>query len=133
MLTKKYGVPFRTAHKAVGALISQLSTKDVGNYEVSATLVETFLKETADLSLHIEVKDIDEAMNPTRFVERHDVKGGPAPNEVNRMIKTRGQRLQTSVTWCDSVRTIQSKAETALTRVKKSYETSERSNKVSSL
>jgi argininosuccinate lyase len=132
MLTKKYSVPFRTAHKAVGALVSHLTANDIGSHEISATLVEAFLKETADLSLRIEVKDIEEAMDPTHFVERHDVRGGPAPNEVKRMIKTRGQRLQAIKTWRDSVRTIQSKAETALTRERRAYETSERSDKASS-
>jgi argininosuccinate lyase len=124
MLTKKYAVPFRTAHKAVGSLVSHLSTKDVGSHEVSATLVEGFLKEIAGLSLKIEVKDIEEAMDPTHFIERHDVRGGPAPKEVKRMIKTRGQRLQAAKTWSDSVRTIQSNAETALTKVRSAYKAS---------
>jgi argininosuccinate lyase len=132
MLTKKYAVPFRTAHKAVGALVGHLSTKDVGSHEVSTTLVEAFLKEIAGLSLKIEVKDIEEAMDPTHFIERHDVRGGPAPNEVKRMIKTRGQRLQAAKTWSDSMRTIQSKAETALTKVRRAYEASERRDKASS-
>jgi argininosuccinate lyase len=132
MLTKKYAVPFRTAHRAVGALVSHLSAKDVGSHEVSATLVEAFLKEIAGLSLKIEVKDIEEALNPTHFIKHHDVRGGPAPNEVKRMIKTRGQHLQSAKTWSDSVRTIQSKAETALTKVRRAYEASERSDKASS-
>ena len=132
MLTKKYGVPFRTAHKVVGALVSHLSAKNVGNYKVSAILVETFLKGTAGLSLQIEGKDIEEAMDPTYFVERHNVRGGPAPNEVNRMIKTRGPRLQASRKWRDSVRTEQSKAERRLAREIRAYDSSEKSHKTSS-
>jgi argininosuccinate lyase len=132
MLTKKYAIPFRTAHKVVGALVSHLSTKEIGSHEISATLVEAFLKETANLSLQIEVKDIEEAMDPTRFVERHNVKGGPAPNEVKRMIKTRGQRLQTAKTWSDSMKTIQSKAEMELTKAMKAFKASERSDTESS-
>jgi hypothetical protein len=48
------------------------------------------------------------------------------------MIKTRGQRLQAAKTWSDSVKTIQSKAETALTKVRRSYKASERRDKASS-
>jgi len=94
--------------------------------------VEAFLKETADLSIQIEVKDIEEAMDPTHFVERHDVRGGPAPNEVNRMMKTRGQRLQASRKWSDSVRAEQSKAERRLAKESRAYESSERIHKTSS-
>jgi argininosuccinate lyase len=132
MLTKKYGVPFRIAHKAIGALVSHLSAKDVGSHEVSATLVEAFLKETADLSLQIEVKDIEEAMDPTHFVERHDVRGGPAPNEVNRMMKTRGQRVQASKKWRECVRAEQSKADRRLARESRAYASSKRIHKTSS-
>ena len=132
VLTKKYGVPFRTAHKAVGALVSHLSAKDVGNHKVSAPLMEAFLKETAGISLQIEVKDIEEAMDPTYFVKHHDVRGGPAPKEVNRMIKTRGQRLQASRKWRDYMRAEQSKAQKRLARESRAYESSERSHKTSS-
>ena len=65
-------------------------------------------------------------MDPTRFVERHRVRGGPAPDEVTRMIQTRDQRLHAAQTWRAAVSTALAQAETALDRARRAYEASAR-------
>lgn len=126
MLTAKYGVPFRTAHKAVGVVVSQLAAKGVGSPKASATLVAAAVKAVADRSLQIAEQDVEDAMDPTRFVERHRVRGGPAPDEVTRMIQTRDQRLHAAQTWKASVSTALDQAETALNRARRASEASAR-------
>lgn len=124
MLTRKYGVPFRTAHKTVGAVIKDLFEKDLTSRDISESLLEASLKEKADLSLKIKGKDVEEAINPIRFVETHCVRGGPAPREVKRMMKTRRRRLLTSMKWIDRKSTEQVVAERGLEREIAAHEAS---------
>jgi argininosuccinate lyase len=124
MLTRKYGVPFRAAHKTVGAVIKELVENDGTSHDVSKERLEAALKEKADLALPIQRKDIEDALNPTRFVDAHRVRGGPAPCEVTRMMKTRRHRLRSSRQWIDRKRTAQSAAEERLNRERTAHEAS---------
>jgi argininosuccinate lyase len=66
MLVKKYNVSFRTSHKIVGALVK------------------------------VKAEDIQVSIDPTKFVESHNVKGGPSPAEVKKMLKNRKRLMAQS-------------------------------------
>lgn len=121
LLTTKYSVPFRLAHKAVGAVVSQLATHGEDRPTALAPLVAAAVEAVGGRALQIVEQDLADALDPTRFVERHQVRGGPAPDEVTRMIQTRDHRLQDAKTWRTAVRSALAHAATALEQAGSAY------------
>lgn len=89
MLVRKYNVPFRTAHKIVGALARHLIENRLTLADIKPNLLKEVAKNSSDLSLNVKMEDILESINPLGFVKAHNVKGGPSPIEVIRMLKVR--------------------------------------------
>jgi argininosuccinate lyase len=88
MLVRKYKVPFRSAHKIVGSMVRELINKGLTLNSGTAEL----LNKTANsfgFTLNVKDEDLKEATDILKIVESHNVMGGPSPNEVNRMLKTR--------------------------------------------
>ncbi|MGZ4912460.1 MAG: argininosuccinate lyase [Halobacteriota archaeon] len=82
-------VPFRTAHNLVGAL-ARTDKRDL------STIDDIAIKQIGRSlsSLGLSQQDIDDALNVRKNVEKRTVRGGPATQEVQRMIKSRRQQLQ---------------------------------------
>lgn len=93
VLTRKYGVAFRTAHKAVGLLVQEMIKRQLTFSDSIVGLLESTLTKEMGKRLRIKESDILSAVNPSNFVARHDVEGGPAPREVKRMLKNRKRQL----------------------------------------
>jgi len=90
-LVRKYKVPFRTAHKIVGSLIRILTEYKLTFSDVTPELLHKVIQYSSDLSLNVNVRDIQESTDPLKFVESHKARGGPSPTEVKRMLKVRKQ------------------------------------------
>ncbi len=83
------GLPFRTAHRLVGELartddrslaaLDSIAVKHVGHSLSSLGLTQ---------------QDVDYALDVQKNVEKRSVKGGPAPDEAQRMITVRRQDLK---------------------------------------
>jgi argininosuccinate lyase len=100
MLVKKYNVPFRTSHRIVGALVKTLLDKKMTLSGLTPELLQKTAQDSAGLTLNVKEVDIQESIDPMKFVESHKTKGGPAPAEVKRMLKNRKQltsQLKTSL------------------------------------
>ncbi|KPV63705.1 MAG: Fumarate hydratase class II [Candidatus Bathyarchaeota archaeon BA2] len=89
MLVRKYKVPFRTAHKIVGLLIRFLTEHKLVLDDVTPELLQKVAQDSSGISLNINMEDIREATDPLKIVKRHNVRGGPSPTEVKRMLKIR--------------------------------------------
>jgi argininosuccinate lyase len=89
ILVRKYDVPFRTSHKIVGALVKTLLDKKLSLSNATPELLQKVAKDSAGLNLQVKAKDIQESIDPAKFVESHKAKGGPSPAEVKRMLKNR--------------------------------------------
>ncbi|MGQ9641786.1 MAG: argininosuccinate lyase [Candidatus Bathycorpusculaceae bacterium] len=88
MLVRKYKVPFRSSHKIVGSIVRELTNQGLTLNSTTAEL----LNKTANsfgFALNFKGEDLQEAVDLQKIVESHNIKGGPSPNEVNRMLKTR--------------------------------------------
>lgn len=104
MLNRKYGITFRRAHKTVGELTNYLIKRNKTMQDISSKLLETFLKKNIDLTIKISLKDIKNAIDPKKFVEAHNILGGPSSNEVKRMLKTRKILIFSSKEWINTKR-----------------------------
>jgi argininosuccinate lyase len=99
MLTRKYGVPFRTAHRVVGALTRCLIENGLTLSSVTSELIQAVAKDLGVPSLDVKTEDIRESIDPLKFVKAHNVRGGPSPIEVQRMIQARKRGTAASKKW----------------------------------
>ena len=98
LLVIKYNVPFRTAHKIIGSVIKILLDKKLDLSDLKPELINKTVKDCAGINIAIKVEDVKDHINPKRFVESHKATGGPAPTEVERMLKFRKELIKNSKT-----------------------------------
>jgi len=99
MLVRKHEVPFRTAHKIVGALTKHLAENDLTLRGITPQLLRDVAKKTAKTVLNVGVEDIQDSVDPVKFIEAHKTLGGPSTAEVKRMLRNRKGRLKNSRSW----------------------------------
>jgi argininosuccinate lyase len=93
MLVRKYKVPFRTAHKIVGALVRQLIEQNLSLADTTSEMLQETAKKTADLTLMLKAEDLKTALDYMSSLKSHKARGGPAPAEVKRMLELRKKLL----------------------------------------
>jgi argininosuccinate lyase len=93
LLVRKYNVPFRTAHKIVGALVKSLIEAKLTLADATPKLLQKAAEESTGLKLTIKAEDLTDLASPLKLVEACNVKGGPAPVEVKRALAARGKQL----------------------------------------
>ncbi len=93
VLVRKYDVPFRTAHKIVGALVKSLIEAKLTFADATPALLQKAAKETADIKLTVKAEDLKALAEPLALVAACKVKGGPAPVEVERALAERKKQL----------------------------------------
>ncbi|MGF3521669.1 MAG: argininosuccinate lyase, partial [Candidatus Bathyarchaeia archaeon] len=93
VLTRKYAVPFRTAHKIVGALVKLLVEEKLTFADATSALLQKVAQDVANLKVAVKDEDIQALVNPLKLVQTHNVKGGPAPTEVKRALAAREKQL----------------------------------------
>ncbi len=96
MLVKKYNVPFRTSHKIVGLVVTTLLDKELGLTHLTPELLNKTAQESAGITIAVKLADINDSIDPKKFVESHNTIGGPAPEEVKRMLKSRLEMISQS-------------------------------------
>ncbi len=64
ILVRKYSVPFRTAHKIVGALVKSLVEAKLTFKDATPELVQKTAKEVANLKLSVESKRTEGTCRP---------------------------------------------------------------------
>jgi argininosuccinate lyase len=87
-LVRKYDVPFRTAHKVVGALVKSLIKAKLAFADATPELLQKAAKDVANIKLTVKAEDLKALSDPLALVEACNVKGGPAPTEVKKALKT---------------------------------------------
>jgi len=96
MIFRKCKVPFRVAHKIVGASAKHLYDRGRRFSEITPQLLTEMAKQVAGTSLELGDAIIQSSLDVEKFVESHRVEGGPAPSEVERMIKVRKKLVSKS-------------------------------------
>ena len=93
ILVRKYGVPFRTAHKIVGTLVKLLIESKLTFTDTTPKLLQKTAEEAANIKLTVKAEELRKLANPLTLVEACKVKGGPAPVEVKGALAEREKKL----------------------------------------
>jgi len=93
ILFQKYHVPFRTAHKIVGAIVRRIVEDGLNPKDVTSKMLKEAAEEVAGLSLAVSESDIKTSLDVQNFIKMHNVQGGPSPLEAQRMIDSRRKKL----------------------------------------
>jgi argininosuccinate lyase len=93
LLVRKYNVPFRSAHKIVGALVKSLINAKLTFADATPKMLAKVAEESTGIKLAVKVEDIAALADPVKLVEVCNVKGGPAPVEVKRALCEREKQV----------------------------------------
>jgi len=86
VLVRKYDVPFRTAHKVVGAFVKSLIEAKLTFADATPEMLQKAAEEAVDIKLTVKAEDLEALGDPLALVEACNVKGGPAPKEVKKAL-----------------------------------------------
>ena len=86
VLVREYEVPFRTAHKVVGAFVKSLIEAKLTFADATPALLQKAAKDVADIKLTVKVEGLKALADPLALVKACQVKGGPAPTEVKKAL-----------------------------------------------
>ena len=114
MLVRNHKVPFRTAHKIVGALIKTLIDEHKSLNDVTPTLLAEISDKFLETPLDVNVEEISISVDPYLVVKSHKTKGGPAEQETRRMINARKNVLTASEKWIWEKKNILEKTDRSL-------------------
>lgn len=128
-LVREKGVSFRTAHKIVGSLVRVLKGSNLTLFDVTPELLQEVVQDH-DVKLEVDLKEIKKFADPLKLVEAYDVKGGPSPDEVERMIMTRKRRIKKSESNLSARKIELEEARKRLQSVTDSYSSSKTKNKI---
>jgi argininosuccinate lyase len=93
ILVRKYSVPFRSAHKIVGAVVKNLIGSEQTFKDATPELLQKVAKDTVGITLTVKAADIAESVDLRKIVESHDVTGGPAPATVKKALTARKKHM----------------------------------------
>ena len=93
MLVRKYDVPFRSAHKIVGAVVKNLVDSKQTFEDATPELLQKRAKATVGIRLSVKASDIAESVDLKKIVASHNVMGGPAPAVVKRALAARKEHM----------------------------------------
>lgn len=93
LLVRKYNVPFRMAHKIVGALVKSLVDSKLTFAAATPKLLRKAAEDSTGITVSFDAEDLASLLDPLKLVEACNVKGGPAPSEVKRALAAREKQL----------------------------------------
>jgi argininosuccinate lyase len=93
LLVRNYGVPFRSAHKIVGALVKALIEAKLTFADATPKMLAKAAMDATGIKLSVKAEDIKNLADPLKLVQACNVKGGPAPVEVKRALCEREKQI----------------------------------------
>lgn len=92
-IVRDKGLSFRTAHKIVGTLTKVLFERKIQTSAINSKLIDEASKAITGEPLMLTEEQIKAALNPQENIAKRKSRGGPAPEEVKRMIMDRSERI----------------------------------------
>jgi len=81
-LVRECGIPFRTAHTIVGMVVKEAVEKGVEPSKLNLEMINSYSKKVLGRTLTLSEDAVKNALNPTTFITRREVEGGPAPQTL---------------------------------------------------
>jgi argininosuccinate lyase len=125
MLVRKYGVPFRSAHKIVGSLVKLLIESKLTFLDATPELLGKVAQDAVGIKLVVNAEDISGSIDPLKMVETYKVRGGPAPAEVERALAARKKHVVLAKSNVSKLKQKLDEAESKLESAVKSYSLSD--------
>jgi len=94
VIVRERNLSFRTAHRIVGNVVRRAVEQGKESEYITVKTIDEAAIEVTGKPLHLEEKSILEALDPCENVRRRNIRGGPAPTEVSRMIEDRVRRIK---------------------------------------
>jgi argininosuccinate lyase len=88
------GLPHRLAHSIVANTVTKALDDGMVATDITAEYVEKIAEEVIGRKVGLTDAQVKKALDPTEFVNSHDVAGGPAPKETSRIVKDRRKKLE---------------------------------------
>lgn len=98
-LVRECSLSFRTSHSVVSHTVKLAMAKGLQANEITAQLVDEAAIAKIGRPLHVDAEVIAKALDPVNFVRIRSLPGGPAPQEMERMIELRRNVWQQSHSW----------------------------------
>ncbi|MEM3050946.1 MAG: argininosuccinate lyase [Candidatus Bathyarchaeia archaeon] len=93
LLVRKYSVPFRTAHKIVGAFVKALIGAQRTFAEATPEMLQKAAENVANIKLTVKTEELKALADPLALVEACKVEGGPAPAVVKKALDEWKEKL----------------------------------------
>jgi argininosuccinate lyase len=93
-LVREYGFSFRMAHEVVGFVVKKALDAQLDSTEVTSVMVEESIKELFNKELVINSELVKKSLDPRENINMRNLPGGPAFNEVTRMLKEREKLIK---------------------------------------
>lgn len=92
-IVRESGVSFRVAHNIVGKTVTKAVAEQKLANEITAEMLDASSRELFNRPLGVSSDSIAGALDPADNIRRRTVQGGPAPQELARMLVDRRRTL----------------------------------------
>jgi len=93
-LVRELNIPFRTSHSITRHLVEICLLRKIKPSEVTTELLDEAAKQVIGRPLLLSGEALKSALDPVHFVKVRSLTGGPAPEEIDRLIRTRQELLR---------------------------------------
>jgi len=110
-LVKKFGIPFRVAHKIVGKTVGLVNGKI---QDITANTVKKAIKEITGKNYYVKVELIKKVFNVDNALDQYEYEGSAGPKYVSIVNDKLNKELEILSTWTKSIKNKSIKAEQKL-------------------
>lgn len=96
-LVRDFGLSFRESHGVTARLVKHLYAMGGSESKITAETLASIAQEAIGTPLNLTPEKLLTALDPRNFVDIRGITGGPAPEELSRMIADRSKKHRSSI------------------------------------
>lgn len=86
-IVKEEGIPFRTAHKIVGRMVTDALKLGITSEDIDSEFIDKISFDLIGKKLELSDSLISDSLNPLENVKMRNIPGGPSPDRINETLK----------------------------------------------